>query len=182
MNRILPTPLPGVYHARRKVHDDTRGSFARIADSGWLENLHAQGHIAQVNHSKTTLRGTVRGIHMQRPPHCGWKTVTCLSGRIWDVAVDLRSGSGTFLRWHAVELSAMESLHIPAGCAHAFQVLEGPAEILYLMSESYQPESELRVHPLDTTLDVKWPLPVTDLSDADSKAPSLTGEFAGVST
>jgi dTDP-4-dehydrorhamnose 3,5-epimerase len=180
MTEIRETSIAGLRFVRMRPHLDERGAFARIADLGILRALEA-GPVAQLNHSLTESVGAVRGLHMQSPPDCGWKMVVCLKGRIWDLALDLRSGSPTFRKWHGTELRSMDALSIPPGCAHGFQVLEGPAELLYLMSESYRVDREFRVNPMDPSLEVRWPLPVALLSDADRSAPFLPTDFAGVS-
>jgi dTDP-4-dehydrorhamnose 3,5-epimerase len=177
---ILDTPLVGLKFVRLQPHRDDRGVFARIADIETFQALGA-GPVAQVNISITGSKGTVRGIHMQTPPACGSKLVVCLRGKVWDVAVDLRLGSPTLRKWHGTELGPMEAFLLPPGCAHGFQVLEGPAEILYLMSETYCKAAEFRVHPLDPTLGVGWPLSIGKLSEPDRAAPLLATDFPGVS-
>ena len=106
----------------------------------------------------------------------------CLAGRVWDVAVDLRAGSPTFLRWHAEELSAGNTrmLVIPEGCAHGFQALEEDSTLLYLHTEFYAPEFEGGVRHDDPRLGIPWPLPPTDISERDRGHPQLTRDFAGI--
>jgi dTDP-4-dehydrorhamnose 3,5-epimerase len=131
--------------------------------------------IAQVNLSRTEAVGTVRGLHLQAPPHSEAKLVRCLRGRIWDVAVDLRPGSATYGQWHAVELSpsAANALLIPEGCAHGFQVLEPGSELLYLHSGVWVSEAETGVRFDDRRLAIPWPLPPTGLSERDLGLPLL---------
>jgi len=161
---------------------DHRGAFARLFCSGALEEIVGSRQIVQVNHSRTQTIGAVRGLHYQRPPHAEMKLVRCLKGRIWDVAVDLRAGSSTFLRWHAEELSAENSrmLVLPEGCAHGFQVLEEGSELLYLHTAFYTPASEGGIQPTDPKLAIGWPLPIKDLSDRDRTHPLVTNEFVGL--
>jgi dTDP-4-dehydrorhamnose 3,5-epimerase len=125
--------------------------------------------IAQVNLSRTEAVGTIRGMHLQADPH------SCLRGRVWDVAVDLRQDSATYLHWHAVELSPDQSnaLLIPEGCAHGFQVLEPGSELLYLHSGAWKPEAETGVRWDDPQLAIAWPLPVAEMSDRDRSLPFL---------
>ncbi|MBY0410997.1 MAG: dTDP-4-dehydrorhamnose 3,5-epimerase family protein, partial [Burkholderiaceae bacterium] len=135
MRRLALTPLPlqGLYRVQRQYVADERGYFSRIfcavelAEAGW------SAPVAQVNHSHTTHRGTVRGMHYQRPPHAEMKLVSCLQGEVWDVAVDLRRGSPTFLQWHAERLSADNgcAMLIPTGVAHGFQALTDHVTLLY---------------------------------------------------
>ena len=131
--------------------------------------------ISQVNHSRTEVVGTVRGLHLQAPPHSEAKLVRCLRGRVWDVAVDLRPGSATWGRWHATELSPDRgnALLIPEGCAHGFQVLEAGSELLYLHSGAWVPEAETGVRFDDPQLAIQWPLPPLGLSGRDHGLPLL---------
>ena len=142
-----------------------------------------QRRIVQINHSRTRLPGALRGLHYQRPPHAEMKFVRCIRGRVWDVALDLRTGSPTFLQWHAEELNPDRSrmLVVPEGCAHGFQVLEPDSEMLYLHTAFYEPAFEGGLAYNDPRLAITWPLPVTELSGADSRRPFLTEDFLGLS-
>ena len=110
------------------------------------------------------------------------KLVRCLKGAVWDVAVDLRSGSPTFLRWHAEELTAHNArmLVIPEGCAHGFQVLEADSELLYLHTAAYAVDAEGGVAYDDPRLAIQWPHPVAELSDRDRNHAPIAPEFAGI--
>ena len=115
--------------------------------------------IVQVNQSCTRTVGAVRGMHYQHEPHAEMKLVRCLKGKVWDVAVDLRAGSSTFLQWHAVELSAEKArmIVIPEGFGHGFQVLEEDSELLYLHTAHYAPFAEGGVRPMDPRLSIAGP-------------------------
>jgi dTDP-4-dehydrorhamnose 3,5-epimerase len=128
-----------------------------------------------VNLSRTEVVGTVRGLHLQAVPHAEVKLVRALRGRVWDVAVDLRESSSSYGRWHAVELSPEQgnSLLIPEGCAHGFQVLEASSELLYLHSGSWVPDAECGIRWDDATLAIDWPNPVVSLSERDQLLPFL---------
>lgn len=180
--KLLETPLPGVYEAAATIVRDQRGHFARLFCTEELAAAHADRPIIQINHSLTRTVGAVRGLHYQRPPQAEAKWVRCLKGRIWDVAVDLRHGSPTFLRWQAIELSAlkMNAIFIPEGCAHGFQVLEPDSELLYLHTASYAPEHEGAVRWNDPRLSITWPLPVVDMSERDRYHPLLDEIFNGI--
>lgn len=179
---IHTTPLAGLCVIRRHAHTDSRGSFARLfcydtlADAGW------PGAVVQVNHSVSQQCGTVRGLHFQRPPHQEWKLVTCLQGKVWDVAVDVRPQSPTYLKWHAEILSAANghAMLIPAGFAHGFQTLSDDVELVYCHSHAYNPAAESGLHPADPTAAVEWPLPVSQWSDRDRQLPTLAQGFKGV--
>ena len=138
--------------------------------------------IVQINHSRTTKVGAVRGMHFQRPPHAEMKLVRCLKGRVWDVAVDLRTDSPTFLQWHAEELSATNhrALLIPEGFAHGFQALSDGVELVYLHSAAYTKESEGGLNPKDARLSIAWPLAITELSGKDAQHAELDQQFEGL--
>ena len=110
------------------------------------------------------------------------KLVTCLRGRVWDLSVDLRSGSKTFLKWHAEELTPLNcrTLVIPEGCAHGFQALEEESELLYLHTAFYNPKSEMGVQPTDPRLSIPWPLAIADLSARDGNHPLLPLDYSGI--
>lgn len=143
---------------------------------------HGGRPILQINHSLTHLPGSVRGLHFQHPPKAEAKWVRCLRGRVWDVAVDLRRGSPTFLAWHAVELDSgrMNALFVPEGCAHGFQVLEPDSEMLYLHTAPYTPGLEGAARWDDPRLAIAWPLAVVDVSDRDRSHPFLDMTFEGI--
>ena len=180
--KLVATSLAGVFEAVSTPFGDTRGQFTRLFCAEALTLAHAGRPIVQINHSLTRIVGSVRGIHYQRPPQAEAKWIRCLRGRVWDVAVDLRRGSPTFLRWHAVELDAerMNAIFIPEGCAHGFQVLVPDSELLYLHSASYAPNLEDTVRWDDPRLAITWPLPVADLSDRDRHHALLDETFEGI--
>jgi dTDP-4-dehydrorhamnose 3,5-epimerase len=174
--------LPGVYEAVSVRIQDHRGSFIRFFCAEELAVAHARRSIIQISHSLNRNAGALRGIHFQHPPYAEAKWVRCQRGRIFDVAVDLRHGSETFLKWHGVELSAntMNAFFIPEGCAHGFQVLEPDSELLYLHTAAYAPDHEGGVRWDDPRVGIKWPLPVTDISDRDRNHSLLDGGFEGI--
>lgn len=180
--KIQPTTLPGVMVIETNTLSDHRGAFTRFFCERELAAVIGDRRIVQINHSRTAAIGAVRGMHYQRAPHAEMKLVRCLKGRVWDVAVDLRAGSHTFLQWHAEELSPASAhmMVIPEGCAHGFQVLEADSELLYLHTALYAPEAEGGVSCNELRLGISWPLPVTDLSRRDSSHPSLAADFSGI--
>lgn len=133
----------------------------------------------QANHSRTEHAGTVRGMHFQRVPHSETKLVMCLNGAIWDVAIDIRADSPTFLTSVSTELSADNNtaMLIPPGFAHGFQTLSDNVELLYFHSAINVPEAEDGLHPLDRRLAIPWPKKITMMSDRDSLRPMLTHDF-----
>jgi dTDP-4-dehydrorhamnose 3,5-epimerase len=180
--RLHPTPLPGLTVIETLSSGDERGRFSRIFCDSLLAPLQHGLHFAQVNLSETRDRGTVRGLHCQRPPAAEAKLVRCLKGRVFDVAVDLRAGSPTFLQWFGVELDARQPLQIfiPEGFAHGFQALEEDVELLYMHTAAWNPDAEFRLRHDEQRIGIRWPIPVTRLSDADRNAPPLPTSFHGI--
>ena len=180
--KINCTRLPGVVVIETTPSCDNRGTFTRLYCAHELSTIIGQRRIVQVNHSRTHTVGAVRGMHYQVSPYAEMKLVRCLKGRVWDVAVDIRASSPTFLQWHSEELSAENTsmLVIPEGCAHGFQALEADIELLYLHTNFYMPDAEEGVHPNDPRLNIPWPLPVLDLSERDRTHPLLKTDYSGI--
>ncbi len=180
--KILPTPIPGLMVTETTPHSDNRGAFARLYCEQELASLIGPNRIVQINHSRTAAIGAVRGLHYQHPPHAEKKLVRCLKGRVWDVAVDLRHNSATFLRWHAEELTPanIRMMIIPEGFAHGFQVLEPESELLYMHTAFYMPGAEGGLRHDDPSLAINWPLAVTDLSPRDAAHPLINPDYSGI--
>jgi len=176
------TPLPGLKLIQRKPIEDSRGFLARVFSVDEFRLVGMEKPVAQINHTLTRSKGAVRGLHFQYPPHAEVKLVSCLAGAVFDVAVDLRTASATFLRWHGEVLSAenRRCLLIPEGFAHGFQTLTEDAQLLYLHTATYHPEAEAALNFADPTLAIDWPLPVTDLSDRDRMHPFIDSHFSGI--
>ena len=177
-----PTPLAGLMRVERRRIGDERGFLSRLYCRDELSAIGLAQPIAQINHTLTRTRGVVRGLHFQHPPHAEDKLVSCLRGEVFDVAVDLRAGSPTFLNWHAERLSADNgvSLYIPRGFAHGFQTMTDDCELLYLHTAPYAPQAEGALNVLDPTLAIAWPLPVADLSVRDRGHPFVEQGFRGI--
>jgi len=180
--KLVPAVIAGVFVAETQAFQDSRGAFARMFCEQELAAAIGERRIEQINHSRTVAVGAIRGLHFQHAPNAEMKMVRCLRGRVWDVALDLRKGSATFLQWHAQELSAANALMlvIPEGCAHGFQVLEPDSELLYLHTASYTPSAEGGVRFDDPALNVPWPLPPADVSERDRKHPLIHKNFQGI--
>ncbi|MEO9168691.1 MAG: dTDP-4-dehydrorhamnose 3,5-epimerase [Aestuariivirga sp.] len=166
----------------RDLFKDDRGQFSKLFSSEGLAQVGWHKPIAQVNHSHTAKRGTVRGMHFQHPPHHEMKLVSCIRGEVWDVAVDLRSNSPTYLKWTAQILSAANglSLLIPEGMAHGFQALSDEAEIIYCHSAPWVKDAEEGLNPRDPALAINWPLPISVISAKDSALPMIDQSFKGI--
>ena len=177
-----PTPLKGSYIINLTPISDERGWFARtFCENEFREIGHAEKWV-QMNHSCTVKKGTVRGMHYQLPPFREIKMVRCIRGKVFDVIIDIRKDSATFLQWFSVELSpgAMNMLYIPVGFAHGFQTLTDNSEMIYHHSEFYTPGAEGGIKYNDLAVNIKWPLEVTSISDRDLNHPGLTEKFKGI--
>ena len=179
---IQSTRLEGLCVIQRKAIGDDRGFLSRLfcqeelAAAGWV------WPIRQINHTATATSGTVRGMHFQIPPKAEAKLVSCIRGAVWDVAVDVRKDSPTFLQWHAEELSAtnLRALLIPPGFAHGFQTLQPDSELIYLHSEAYDSDLERALNPQDPMLAIPWPHDFSNISPRDLGHPMLGADFSGV--
>jgi dTDP-4-dehydrorhamnose 3,5-epimerase len=175
-------PLHGLRQLERKSQTDNRGLFTRLFCERELESAGWSKPVAQINHSYTSLYGTVRGLHYQLPPRTEMKLVSCIQGAIWDVAVDLRPDSPSFLKWHAEELSAAnkKAMLIPEGFAHGFQTLSDDAILIYCHSAEYSPEVERGLNPKDPYISIKWPLEFREISSRDDRHPFINQTFQGI--
>jgi len=178
---FISTPLNGLYRVNREPIRDTRGFLNRLFCAEEISEFGLKISIAQINHTRTKRKGTIRGLHFQNTPYTETKLVTCIKGKVFDVAVDIRENSPTFLKWHAEELSAAnnESLYIPEGFAHGFQALTNDCELLYLHSALHQPAAESALNVLDPMLSINWPLEITGISNRDQNHPMIT-VFKGI--
>ncbi|MEQ8742965.1 dTDP-4-dehydrorhamnose 3,5-epimerase family protein [Parasphingorhabdus sp.] len=174
------TPLDGVVHLTRNPIGDARGYLERLFCA---DDVPAWGSrpIAQINRTRTLKAGTLRGLHFQHPPNAECKYITCLSGRVYDVALDLRFGSKTYGQWYAVELvaEAHNALIIPEGFAHGFQTMSDNVEMLYLHSAPYAGAAEGGIDAIDVALNIRWPAPLSERSKRDAALPCLQ-DFEGI--
>jgi dTDP-4-dehydrorhamnose 3,5-epimerase len=173
--RFHPTPLAGAFLVAPDPQIDDRGLFARTYCAREFSQHGLNDGFVQCNTSWNARRGTMRGLHYQLPPAGEVKLVRCTAGSLWDVIVDLRSGSPSYLRHYGVELSASNrlALYIPESFAHGFQTLEDGTEVFYQMSAFYAPELAAGLRYDDPQVAVTWPLPITSISDKDLTWPLL---------
>ena len=164
-----PTALQGLHVVQRKRIEDERGFFSRFFCAEELAAAGFNRPIVQINHTLTRRRGAIRGMHFQRAPQEETKLVSCLAGEVFDVAVDIRPQSSTYLKWHGEILSAdnARSLLIPKGFAHGFQTLTEDCQLIYLHDEAYAPGCEGGLNALDPRLGIVWPLPAGQMSERD---------------
>jgi dTDP-4-dehydrorhamnose 3,5-epimerase len=179
---INQTSISGLFLVDTDKFKDHRGSFSRFFCKQELSEVLEGRDIVQINHSYTKAVGAIRGLHYQLPPYAEMKIVRCLKGKVWDVVVDLRAESPTFLKYHFEELDASENkmLVIPEGCAHGYQVLQGDSELLYLHTEYYSLEYERGVRYNEPLLHILWPLPPIDISERDLNHTLIEPEFFGI--
>jgi len=176
------TSLAGAYLITVAPRNDDRGWFARTYDKQLFSQIGHTDDWVQMNHSMTRQTGAVRGMHFQHAPQAEIKLVRCIAGRVFDVIVDLRADSPTFLTWFGTELSAenREMLYIPKGFAHGFQTLTDDCQLVYCHSAYYAPDCEGAICYNDPKISIQWPLPVTDLSERDATHPLLDDRFVGL--
>lgn len=179
---FTPTPLSDVQLVQRKAIEDHRGFLSRFYCAEEFRAAGIDKPIAQINQTLTRQKGAVRGLHFQHQPHAEIKLVSCLKGEIFDVAVDLRRDSPTFLHWYGAILSAenRKSLLIPEGFAHGFQALTEDCELIYLHTATYHPDAEDALNVADQKINIAWPLPINDLSERDRNHPFIKSDFQGI--
>ena len=167
------TPLAGAYSIELEPISDDRGFFAQAWVKEELESRGLDPTIEQVNLSSTLRAGTFRGFHWQEPPFGEVKTVRCIAGAVYNVIVDMRPDSDTYLEWFGAELSAenLRMLYIPEQFANGFLILEDDTVLLYHVSRSYEPGHESGMRWDDPAIGVEWPVEVTTVSDKDEAWP-----------
>ena len=173
--RFEPTGLAGAYLIHLEPRVDERGLFARTFCA---QEFGAQGletSYVQTNISTNARAGTVRGLHFQRAPQAEVKLVRCVKGAIYDVIVDMRAGSPTYLRWFGAELSDANGrmMYVPKDFAHGYQALGDGASVFYMVSAFYAPQAEGGLRFDDPKLAIAWPRAITDVSDKDTRWPLL---------
>jgi dTDP-4-dehydrorhamnose 3,5-epimerase len=173
--RFVETELAGAFVVELEPRGDDRGFFARTFDAKLFEQHGMNPFIAQANTSLTRTKGSIRGMHYQLPPAAETKFIRATRGGVYDVIVDLRPDSPTYMTHIGVELTAenRRSLYVPGMFAHGFQTLADDTEVNYLVSEFYTPGQERGLRHDDPALGIEWPLPVTVVSEKDQSWPLL---------
>jgi dTDP-4-dehydrorhamnose 3,5-epimerase len=176
--RLTPTELPGVVLVDIEPRADERGFFARTFCAREFEEAGLDPVVAQANVARSHRAGTMRGLHYQRPPAAEAKLLRCTRGRIYDVAVDLRPSSASYLRHVGVVLDAAEhrAIYVPKGFAHGYLTLTDDAEVSYQVSAPYTPGAESGLRWNDPTLAIAWPHPIAVISEKDASWPDLVME------
>ena len=169
--------IAGLVIVEPRLFPDGRGAFMESYKDSDFAKAGIVVPFVQDHHSIST-RGTVRGLHFQRPPHAQGKLVRVTRGRVWDVAVDIRRASPTFGKWDGLELSAVNRLMfwIPAGFAHGFVALEEGTELQYKCTDEYAPSSEGGIRWDDPSLGIEWPVNGAVVSEKDGMLPAFDPE------
>lgn len=167
--------LAGVWLIEPEPHRDARGVFRRHFCAREFEGHGLASTVAQANVSENPTAGTLRGFHYQLAPHGEAKTMSCLTGAVYDIVADLRRNSATFMQWVAIELSAdaRNSLHVPAGCANAWLTTQDQTVVHYYVSEFYAPGAERGLRYDDPAFGFEWPRPPKLVSDKDRSHPDF---------
>jgi dTDP-4-dehydrorhamnose 3,5-epimerase len=178
----IKTPLEGLLVLQCNPLGDKRGYLERLFCQQELQPILKGKQIKQINHTFTEIKGTVRGAHFQYPPYTEMKFVSCIRGEVFDVAIDIRKGSPTYLHYHAETLTEENHkiLVIPEGFAHGFQTLTQNCEMLYFHTNEYAPEAEGALNATDPALNIKWQLDIQEMSDRDRNHPIVAEGFEGV--
>ncbi len=181
---FIATHIEGVYIIQVKKLEDERGLFARTFCKNEFKQIGFDKEFVQFNHSFNKHRGTIRGMHFQQPPYSETKLIRCIQGTVYDVAVDLRAGSPTFLQYVGIELSAanMKSILIPGGFAHGFQTLEDDTALIYHHTQYYTPDADAGVRFDDPALHIEWKLPAKMVSEKDRFYKLIDQNFKGITT
>lgn len=180
--KFIETDIKDLFIIEPEPFEDDRGKFYRIFCLNELKEIGHTKKIVQANQSLSKQKGTIRGMHFQYPPKVEIKIVKCINGSVFDVTIDLRKKSPTFLQWYGVILSAenMKIMYIPEGFAHGFQTLENNSELLYFHTEFYSPEYEAGIRYNDPAINIKWPLEITNISKRDREHELINENFKGI--
>jgi dTDP-4-dehydrorhamnose 3,5-epimerase len=179
---FFETTLKDSYIINITPTGDSRGWFARTYCKHEFEAIGHEKEWVQLNHSFSSRKGTTRGMHYQRHPFAEIKMVRCIAGAVYDVIVDLRKDSATFLQWFGAELSAenKKMIYVPAGFAHGFQTLADHTELIYHHTEFYTASAEAGLMYNDQAINIEWPLAVTEISERDTGHPLIDKTFKGL--
>lgn len=175
-------PLSGALLIESPPMNDRRGCFARLFCQRELEHVLGSKVIVQSNYSFSKRKGTIRGLHFQKPPAAEIKFVRCVQGSFFDVIVDLRQDSPTFLQWYGEILKAgdLRMIMVPEGVAHGLQTLEDDSAAMYLHTEYYSPEHEDGIRYDDPKVGIEWPLPPVEVSEKDQNQLLISDDYKGM--
>jgi dTDP-4-dehydrorhamnose 3,5-epimerase len=179
---FITTNIEGLYIIQPKKLEDDRGLFARTFCKNEFKQIGFEQEFVQFNHSYNKTRGTIRGMHFQVAPYCEKKLIRCVQGAVFDVAVDIRQGSPTFLQSFGIELNAvnMKSFLIPEGVAHGFQTLQDDTALIYHHTAYYTAGADAGLRFDDAALHINWPLPAVNVSEKDLSYKLIDNDFKGI--
>ncbi|CAN5284742.1 dTDP-4-dehydrorhamnose 3,5-epimerase [soil metagenome] len=179
---FIETPLQGLYVIKPRILKDDRGLFTRTFCSNEFAQIGFSQNFVQFNESVNLNKGTVRGMHYQNTPFSDAKLIRCTQGKVWDVIIDIRKNSATFLQYYSVELSSDNklSVFIPEGFAHGFQTLEDNSTIIYHHTQYYAPDSEGGINFSDPLIGIKWPAEPVKMSSKDLTYRFINNDFKGI--
>jgi dTDP-4-dehydrorhamnose 3,5-epimerase len=177
--KFTELPLPGAFLIDLEKREDERGFFARTFCLNEFKQHQLDANVVQINNSLSADKGTLRGMHYQLAPKAETKIVRCIKGSLFDVIVDLRKESPTFLKWFGAELSAenRRMMYVPKGFAHGFVTLEAHTEVFYLVSEFYAPDMERGIRYNDPAIGIEWPVQPQVVSEKDLKHPDFNEAY-----
>jgi dTDP-4-dehydrorhamnose 3,5-epimerase len=180
--RFLDTELKGAFIIELEPRRDDRGLFVRTFCKREFSEINHSKEFVQCNQSISVQKGTLRGMHFQVPPSAEIKLIRCIRGKVFDVIIDLRKDSPTFLEHIEVILSEenMNMIYVPEGFAHGFQTLEDNSQMMYHHTEYYTPENERGLNFNDPAFHISWPLEPFNVSEKDQKYPFIDNNFKGI--
>jgi dTDP-4-dehydrorhamnose 3,5-epimerase len=180
--KFIKTPLKGLYVIKLDPFKDERGLFARTFCKEEFKKINHSKEFVQFNYSLTISKGSIRGLHYQVPPSSEIKLIRCIRGKVFDVTVDIRKNSPTFLDYFGVELSEdnMKMIYVPECFAHGFQTLEPNSQLVYHHSNYFNPADERGIRYDDPLIDIKWPMTPSSMSEKDKNYDFLDSQFAGI--
>ena len=175
------TPFKDLLVLNQFNFNDNRGSFIKLYSENFFKKKKFQ--IRQVNYSLNKTKGTIRGMHYQVGGFAEEKIVTCIKGKIFDVVIDLRKNSKTYLKWYKIILNSKykRSLFVPKGFAHGFQTLDDNTEIIYLHSKNHSKKHERTINSIDPKISIKWPIKKKIFSYKDRRQHFINNNFRGIS-
>jgi dTDP-4-dehydrorhamnose 3,5-epimerase len=179
---FVDTPILDLKIIQRQAILDERGFLSRLYCEHDFKSIGIYKSISQINQTQTKKIGVVRGLHYQLPPFAETKLISCIRGEVFDVAVDLRKDSPTYLKWHAEILSEknMKSFLIPEGFAHGFQTLTTDCELIYFHTAPYNKAYEQGLNSADQKIGIAWPLEISEMSERDRAHSMIQEDFKGI--
>ena len=180
--KFSETYLQGAYVIELTPFKDNRGLFARTFCKREFRQINHTREFVQFNYSLTFKKGAIRGMHYQVQPDSEIKLIRCMAGKVFDVIIDIREGSPTFLKYFSVELSPenFKMIYVPEGFAHGFQTLENNTQLIYHHTAYYNPQAERSIRYNDPAIGIKWPLKPADISEKDKNHKLIDKTFKGI--